>query len=60
MNSISAYTFNNPSSPMTNLTEVFFNEFTSSFVFGEGIFDNVNYNIKLYIKPKQNLRIFQK
>jgi hypothetical protein len=60
MNSISAYTFNNPNSPMTNLTEVFFNEFTSSFVFGEGIFDNVNYNIKLYIKPKQNLRIFQK
>jgi hypothetical protein len=45
---------------MFSLTEIFFNEFTTPFSFGAGMFDYLNYNIKVYIKPKQNLRILKK
>jgi hypothetical protein len=60
MSEFGANAFVNYSQPMMNLSEVFFNEFTSSFIFGDAAFDSVNYNVKLYIKPKPNLRIFQK
>ena len=60
MNSLGEYTFYNFFSPMENLSEVFFNEFTSPFTFGRDIFEYVNYNVTVYIKPKQNLRILKK
>jgi hypothetical protein len=44
--------------PMPNLTEIFFDEFTDEFIMGDDTYFNVNYDIKIYIKPKQNLRIF--
>jgi len=52
------FTFGTLSSPMPNLTEIFFDEFTDPFIMGDDTFKNVNYDIKIYIKPKQNLRIF--
>jgi hypothetical protein len=45
---------------MLSLTEIFFNDFTTPFSFGAGMFDYLDYNVKVYIKPKQNLRIFKK
>ena len=60
MISIGIETFLNPSYPMDNLNEVFFNDFNSTFTFGDRVFDSVNYNVVVYIKPKQNLRIFKK
>jgi hypothetical protein len=60
MSEFGANAFVNYSQPMMNLSEVFFNEFTSPFIFGDAAFDSVNYNVKLYIKTKPNLRIFQK
>ena len=52
------FTFGSLFSPMTNLTEIFFDEFADSFIMGDDTFLNVNYDVKVYIKPKQNLRIF--
>ena len=60
MSSLESETFLNPSYPMDNFTEVFFNDFDSTFIFGDRAFDSVNYNVVVYIKPKQNLRIFKK
>lgn len=51
-------TFGTLYSPMPNLTEIFFDEFTDEFIMGDDTFLNVNYDIKIYIKRKQNLRIF--
>lgn len=60
MISLGTETFTNYSYPMENLNEVFFNDFNSTFTFGNRVFDSVNYNVIVYIKPKQNLRIFLK
>jgi hypothetical protein len=58
MSSLGASTFGQPGGPsMFNLTEIFFNDFTTPFSFGAGMFDYLDYNVKVYIKPKQNLRI---
>jgi len=60
MSSVGYQTFVNYSYPMNSLTEVFFNDFDSTFTFGAEAFNTVNYNVIIYIKPKQNLRIFKK
>jgi len=60
MSSVGYQTFVNYSYPMNSLTEVFFNDFDSTFTFGAEAFNSVNYNVIIYIKPKQNLRIFKK
>lgn len=58
MSSLGASTFSTSSGPfMVKLTEIFFNDFTTPFSFGAGMFDYLNYDVKVYIKPKQNLRI---
>jgi hypothetical protein len=60
MSTVGYRTFTNYSYPMDSLTEVFFNNFDSTFTFGAEAFNTVNYNVIIYIKPKQNLRIFKK
>ena len=60
MSTVGYRTFTNYSYPMESLTEVFFNDFNSTFTFGAEAFNTVNYNVIIYIKPKQNLRIFKK
>jgi len=61
MSSLGASTFGQAGGPtMFNLTEIFFNEFTTPFSFGAGMFDYLDYNVKVYIKSKQNLRILKK
>jgi acetyltransferase-like isoleucine patch superfamily enzyme len=61
MSSLGASTFGQVNGPfMLSLTEIFFNDFTTPFSFGAGMFDYLDYNVKVYIKPKQNLRIFKK
>jgi len=52
------FTFGTLYSPMPNLTEIFFDEFTDEFFMGDDTYFNVNYDLKIYIKSKQNLRIF--
>jgi len=61
MSSLGPSTFGQVGGPsMFNLTEIFFNDFTTPFNFGAGMFDFLNYDVKVYIKPKQNLRILKK
>jgi len=61
MSSLGASTFGAfNQSLMTQLTEIFFNDFTTPFTFGAEMFNFLNYNVTVYIKPKQNLRIFKK
>jgi len=61
MSSLGASTFRAFNQPlMTQLTEIFFNDFTTPFTFGAEMFNFLNYNVTVYIKPKQNLRIFKK
>lgn len=60
MSSLGSQTFAHYSYPMDSFTEVFFNDFDSTFIFGDRAFDSVNYDVVVYIKPKQNLRIFKK
>ena len=58
--SLLSNTFYSVSYPFTNLTEIFFDEFANSFVMGDDTFTTANYDMKIYIKPKQTLRIFKK
>lgn len=60
MSSLGVSTFGSLTSNMSNLTEIFFNDFTTPFTFGAGMFDYVNYDVKVYIKPKKNLKILKK
>ena len=60
MSGLYSNTFYSVSYPFTNLTEIFFDEFTDSFVMPDDTFTNANYDMKIYIKPKQTLRIFKK
>lgn len=62
VSSLGAYTFSDaftpgPSLYLNKLNEIFFNDLADSINLGTYVF---NFNITVYIKPKQNLRIFKK
>lgn len=62
VSTLGAYTFSDaftdgPSLYLNKLNEIFFNDLADSINLGTYVF---NFNITVYIKPKQNLRIFKK